>query len=73
MRLGFEVLPRLVVRVRRAVRRLKRRADFDLSELSGARNEAHWQDMLSEIEARDRAAEDRLAAAERALNRLNLH
>lgn len=73
MRLGFEVLPRLVVRVRRAVRRLKRRADVDLSELSGARNEAHWQDMLSEIEARDRAAEDRLAAAERALNRLNLH
>jgi hypothetical protein len=73
LRLGFEVLPRLVVRVRRAVRRLKRRADVDLSELSGARNEVHWQDMLSEIEARDRAAEDRLAAAERALNRLNLH
>ena len=73
MRLGFEVLPRLVVRVRRAVRRLKRRADGELSELSGARNEAHWQDMLSEIQARDRAAEDRLAAAERALNRLNLH
>jgi len=47
--------------------------DSDPSELSGAHNEAHWQDVLSEIEARDRAAEDRLAAAERALNRLRLH
>jgi hypothetical protein len=73
LRLGFEVLPRLVVRVRRAVRRLKGRVGVAPSELSGAHNEAHWQDMLSEIEARDRAAEDRLAAAERALNRLNLH
>lgn len=73
LRLGFEVLPRLVVRMRRAVRRLKARMDSDPSELSGAHNEAHWQDVLSEIEARDRAAEDRLAAAERALNRLRLH
>ena len=68
------MLPRLVVQVRRAVRRLKARTEVvDPSEPSGARNEAHWQDMLSEIAARDRAAEDRLAAAERALNRLSLH
>ena len=64
------MLPRLVVRVRRAVRRLRRPSDI---ELSGAHNEAHWQHMLSEVEARDRAAEARLAQAERALNRLSLH
>jgi hypothetical protein len=66
------VLPRLVLRVRKAVRRLSRRNE-DVLGLSGAANEARWQEMLSELEARERAAERRLAAAERALNRLSLN
>jgi len=66
------VLPRLVLRMRKAVRRLSRQ-DEDLPDFSGAENEARWQAMLSELEARDRAAERRLAAAERALNRLGLN
>jgi len=40
---------------------------------TGAENRARWEAMLSEIDARDRAAERRLAEAERALNRLNLN
>ena len=64
------MLPQFVLRVRRAVRRFRRgSADFDLT---GAENRARWAAMLSEMEARDRAAERRLADAERALNRLNL-
>jgi len=66
------VLPRLVLRMRKAVRRLSRQ-DEELPDFSGAENEARWQAMLSELEARDRAAERRLAAAERALNRLGLN
>jgi len=62
------VLPRLVLRVRRAVRRLKVRAG-DV-ELSGAQNQARWDAMLYEMDERRRAAERRLAEAERALNRL---
>ena len=66
------MLPRLVLRMRKAVRRLSRQ-DEELPDFSGAENEARWQAMLSELEARDRAAERRLAAAERALNRLGLN
>ena len=66
------MLPRLVVRVRKAVRRLKGRA-AEQAEMSGAENEARWQAMLSEIYDRDRVHERRLAEAERALNRLNLN
>jgi hypothetical protein len=62
------VLPRLVLRVRRAVRRLKVRAG-DV-ELSGAQNQARWDAMLYEMDERRRAAERRLAEAEQALNRL---
>ena len=65
------MLPQFVLRMRRAVRRLRRgQAEIDLT---GAENRARWAAMLSEIEARDRAAERRLAEAERALNRLNLN
>ena len=62
------MLPRLVLRVRRAVRRLKVRAG-DV-ELSGAQNQARWDAMLYEMDERRRAAERRLAEAEQALNRL---
>jgi hypothetical protein len=66
------VLPRLVVNVRKAVRRLTARA-AEQEEVSGAENQARWRAMLSEIEYRDRAHERRLAEAERALNRLSLN
>ena len=62
------VLPRLVLRMRRAVRRLQR--DGEDLDLSGADNSARWQAMLYEMDARNREAERRLAEAERALNRL---
>ena len=63
------MLPRLVLRVRKAVRRLKARAN-DEQDLSGAATQARWQAMLYEMDARNREAERRLAEAERALNRL---
>jgi hypothetical protein len=65
------VLPRLVVRVRKAVRRFNW-LDGEVEDVSGAENEARWQAMLSDIAERDREAERRLARAERALNRLSL-
>jgi hypothetical protein len=65
------VLPRLVVRVRKAVRRFNW-LDGEVEDVSGAENEARWQAMLSGIAERDREAERRLARAERALNRLSL-
>ncbi|HVX72856.1 MAG: hypothetical protein ACTHKD_14750 [Devosia sp.] len=66
------MLPRLVLRVRRAVRRLKV-AEPQQSDLSGLDNRERWQAMLSEIDERGRAAERRLAEAEQALNRLGLN
>ena len=65
------MLPRVVVRVRKAVRRLVRRPE--LVEPTGPEIEASWQQMLDGVHARDREAERRLARAERALNRLSLH
>lgn len=64
------MLPRLVLRMRRAVRRLQR--DGEEVDLSGADNSARWRAMLSEINERDRALERRLSDAERALNSLDL-
>ena len=64
------MLPRLVLRVRKAVRRIAGPAD-EVSDLSGAENRARWSAMISSIDERDRATERRLAEAERALNRLN--
>ncbi len=65
------MLPRLVLRMRRAVRRLQR--DGEEIDDSGADNSARWQAMLSEIDERDRALERRLRDAERALNSLDLN
>ena len=65
------MLPRLVLRMRRAVRRLQR--DGEDRDLTGAENQARWHAMLSEIDERDRALERRLSDAERALNRLDLN
>ncbi|MEO8757945.1 MAG: hypothetical protein ABI398_09390 [Devosia sp.] len=66
------MLPRVMVRVRKVVRRLRRRGG-DESVLSGVETEARWQAMISEIGARDREVERRLARAETALNRLKLN
>jgi tRNA U34 5-carboxymethylaminomethyl modifying enzyme MnmG/GidA len=65
------VLPRLVLRMRRAVRRLQRNGEN--LDLIGAANSARWKAMLSEIDERDRALERRLTEAEQALNRLDLN
>jgi hypothetical protein len=65
------VLPRLVLRVRKAVRRLTVQ-DGHEDGLSGAETQARWDAMLYEMDERNREAERRLAAAERALNRLSL-
>lgn len=66
------MIPLLVVRVRRAVRRVKQQSGLE-AELSGAETEARWEAMLSETRARDREVERRLAEAEDALNRLRLN
>ena len=64
------MLPRVVVRVRKAVRRLVRQPE--LVEPTGPEIEASWDRMLAGVHQRDREAERRLARAERALNRLTL-
>ncbi len=61
----------MFLRIKKAVRRLALRP-LALDGRAGAENEAEWQSMLSRIYARDREAEQRLAQAEAALNRLNL-
>lgn len=67
------MLPRMLVRVKKAVRRLARRPEIVEEEPTGAETEAQWQEMLYRIEQANRESEQRLAAAERALNRLNLN
>ena len=61
-----------MVRVRKAVRRLRRRGSEDVVP-SGAETEARWYAMIYEIGERERETERRLARAEQALNRLNLN
>jgi hypothetical protein len=61
----------MLVRVKKAVRRLARR-EQEFVEPSGAETEAQWQQMLAGIERANRESERRLEAAERALNRLTL-
>ena len=64
------MFPRVVLRMRKAVRRLVRRPE--LIEPSGPEIEASWQRMLHGVYGPDREAERRLTRAERALNRLTL-
>ena len=64
------MLPRLVLRMRKAVRRMKARNADDVG-LSGDETQARWHAMLDEIDAKSREVERRLAEAERALNRLS--
>ncbi|HVY51164.1 MAG TPA: hypothetical protein VHA07_06330 [Devosia sp.] len=58
--------------MRKAVRHLRRDGASESNELSGAETEARWHEMMYRLRERDRAAEDRLARAEEALNRLSL-
>jgi hypothetical protein len=65
------VLPRLVVRVRRAVRHVTG-LDAHEPELSGERNVESWDNMIAQVRGRDREYERRLRRAEQALNQLSL-
>ena len=60
------MLPRVVLRVRRAVRRWSRPA------ISSPETEASWQRMLARTKPRETEAERRMAEIERELNRLGL-
>jgi len=65
------VLPRLVVRVRRAVGHLTGLTAHE-PELSGERNVESWDNMMAQVRGRDREYERRIRRAEQALNRLSL-
>ncbi len=67
------MLPRMLVRVKKAVRRLARRPDETVIEPTGAETEAQWREMLYRLDQANRESERRLDAAERALNRLSLN
>ena len=64
------MLPRLVLRVRKAVRRLTA-ADVVEASLSGDEIERRWGSMLDRLQREDREAERRLERAADALNRLS--
>ena len=70
MRAEGPLVPRMVLRVKKAVRRLALRPKA-LGQ-SGAATQADWDAMISRMDARDAEAERRLAQAERALNKLTL-
>jgi hypothetical protein len=63
------VLPRIVVRVRKFVRRLSGLDDEEFAR-SGEHNEQDWQAMIARIQGRDYDVERRMRRAETALNRL---
>jgi hypothetical protein len=65
------VLARVVMRVKKAVRRLALRPDV-FEAPSGTDNELSWREMLARVDAQEREIEQRLARAEKALNRLSL-
>lgn len=65
------MLPRLVLRVRKAFKRLPM-AMGQPAETEGPEISAEWRNMLETIEAEAAATERRLARAESALNRLSL-
>ena len=61
----------MVLRMKKVVRRLALRP-LALDGRTGPENEAEWHSMLSRMDEEDRAAEQRLARAEAALNKLTL-
>ena len=64
------MLPRMVLRVRRAVRRLAPRPEALAS--TGQDNQASWDRMLSRYRPAETETERRLKDVERELNRLGL-
>ena len=63
------MLPRMVLRVKRAVRRWARPEE---SSISGPETEASWQRMLARLKPFETETERRMAEIERELNRLGL-
>lgn len=63
------MLPRIVLRVKRAVRRWARPEEF---ALSGAETEAIWQRMMDRLRPPPSETDRRMAEIERELNRLGL-
>ena len=63
------MLPRVVLRVKRAVCRWSRPEEF---ALSGAETEASWQRMIERLRRPPSETERRMAEIERELNRLGL-
>jgi len=64
------MLPRMVLRVRRAVRRLAKRPEELAS--TGLENQASWDRMMTRYRPVETETERRLKAVERELNRLGL-
>ena len=64
------MLPSMVLRVRRAVRRLAPRPEHLAS--TGQENQASWDRMLSRFARTESDVERRLRSVERELNRLGL-
>ena len=63
------MLPRVVLRVKRAVRRWSRPEE---SAISGPETEASWQRMLNRLGRSETETERRMVEIERELNRLGL-
>ncbi|HWA18167.1 MAG TPA: hypothetical protein VG757_04165 [Devosia sp.] len=66
------MVPRLLVRVRKALKRLPSAEPID-PDIEGPAITAEWQNMIARVAYKSRERERRLVSAERALNRLGLH
>ena len=66
------MVPRLLVRVRKALKRLPSVEPRDPA-IEGPAIAAEWQNMIARVAHKSRERERRLESAERALNRLGLH
>jgi hypothetical protein len=67
------VLPRLLLRVRRAFKILPFEVEPQDPDIEGRTNTAQWHQMLADIRSRSPDTERRLRQAEAALNRLTLN
>lgn len=66
------MLPRLVLRMRKALKRLPLEPEVPDPAVEGPQIEAQWQRMLARTHFPQRETEKRLQRAEDALNRLRL-
>jgi hypothetical protein len=67
------VLPRLMLRVRRALKIIPFEVETEDPEIEGRQITAQWHQMLADIRHRTPDTERRLRQAEAALNRLTLN